>query len=428
MPLYPIFYLIVTAAGWFMGLANGPLYALLTYVFIYFNIPSKQWWGGLVPDLRWSYSSALVVAVSLFIYRHKIKWDLFEKYTGLRLLLFYLLWMIVTLPISANFDLAFTKVYDFFRYVIVFGFIVAIIDSTEKLRAYLWVILTQIAYLSWTARSYFTGMRLDGVGPGDAGAANELAILLLSFLPFFLVFLLQGKKWEKILAFVCLPITLNCFAMCRSRGGFLGFSTAMLILFLAERVKKVRRTLFILSIATAVGLFFLSDQAFKDRLIGMFTQDSTTASSGRIENWSYGMQMIKDYPLGAGGGAYKYLSTSYLPAKLIEKHVGSRASHNTPLLILTEQGIPGFLIFLLFLFRLATTGFLSKQQIIQLEEQQKAGPDHVLLYMLNNATLAGLSGLLVAGLFTDSLYFEGLYFLCAIFPVTYQIIVRRSKL
>jgi len=86
------------------------------------------------------------------------------------------------------------------------------------------------------------------------------------------------------------------------------------------------------------------------RLMGLFTQDSTTASSGRMENWGYGIQMVKDHPLGAGGGAYKLLSTSYLPAYLIEHHVGSRASHNTYLLILTEQGIPGMVIFLLLLF------------------------------------------------------------------------------
>ncbi len=420
MPLYPVFYLGVTGVGWFSGIALAALYALLTYVFIYFNIPSVQWWGGYVPDLRWSYTSALVVAAGLFIHRRQITRNPLKDSPAYRLLILYLLWMLITVPLSVNTDLAFSKVYDFFRYVVVFGFILAIIDTTGKLRAYIWIILTQIAYLSWTARSYFHGARLDGVGPGDAGDANSLAILLISFLPFFLVFLLQGKKWEKITALVCLPITLNCLAMTRSRGGFLGFATGMIVLFLLERVPQVRKRLVILSMITAVALFSLSDQAFKDRLMSTFNEDTSTASAGRVDNWRYGLQMSRDHLLGAGGGSYMYLSPFYLPANLLEHHAGTRAAHNTYLLVLVEQGIVGLVIFFLFLLRLAKTAFLSKQQILLVIEQKGQQQDHAMLYMFNNATLAGMASLMVAGFFCDSLYFEGLYFLTAIFPAVYH--------
>lgn len=422
MPYYPFFFLVVTSIGWVAGIVKGPQYALLTYVFIYFNIPATQWWGNYVPDLRWSYTSALIVLVSIFLHRRRILSNPLEKISGLRWLLFYLLWMLLTFKLSTDPNMAFTKVYEFFRYVVVFGFVVIIVDNANKLRVYLWVLLSQIAYLSWTARNYFTGLRLDGVGPGDAGGANELAILVLSFLPFFLVFLLKGKKWERIMALLCLPVVLNCFSMCRSRGGFLGIIVAMIVFFLLERQKRVRKKLFLLSIATVIALFFLSDASFQARLAEMFSgEDTNTTSSGRIENWGYGLKMAADYPLGAGGGSYMILSPDYLPTRLLEGNVGQRAAHNTFLLILVEQGFVGLIFFLFFLGRIAKTAFQAKQQIIFSNRMGKQHPDDILLYMFNNAALSGLAGLLVAGFFTDRLYYEGLYFLTAIFPVLYHI-------
>jgi len=137
--------------------------------------------------------------------------------------------------------------------------------------------------------------------------------------------------------------------------------------------------------------------------------------------------MIADYPLGAGGYGFLYLSPNYLPARLIEARVGRRAPHNTYLLIVVEQGVVGAPIFIIFLVRLTKTSFLVKKQIIQATMQGKSHPNHTNLYMFSNAALAGLAGLLVAATFTDRLYYEGLYFLTAIFPAILHISTRELE-
>jgi len=423
MPIYPYFFLLTTLIGWLAGLFAGPIYALLVYVFVYFNIPASQWWGGYVPDLRWSFSTAIVLVLSVFLHKDKGINNSLLKGLGTRLLVMYLALMLLTVPIAANMELSFDRVYDFFRYVVIFGLIVAVVNSYEKLRAYLWMLMIQIAWLSWSARSYFHGERLDGVGPGDAGDANGLAVLVISAIPFLLVFLLRGRKWERILALLLLPIVMNCFAMTRSRGGFLGLVVALIVFFLLEKDNKIRLQLMALSLAAMVLMFVLADQSFKDRLLGLANQDlqSESAGSGRVGGWRHGIKMVFDYPLGAGGGGYQYLSPQYLPEELLEQHVGSRAAHNTLLLVLVEQGLIGLGLFFLFYWQVFRITLRTKKKLrFQLKPKSDPANEQLQLpFMFCNSVVSALAGIFVAGLFTDRLYYEGFYLFCAIGPVLY---------
>lgn len=426
MPLYPYFFLLITSLGWLAGLALGPIYALLTYVFIYFNIPSVQWWGGYVFDLRWSYTSAIILIISIFLHKEKGLNSPFQKGLGSKTLLVYTLLMLITVPFAALPELALTRVYDFFRYALIFTIIVAVIDNFNKLRSYLWVIIWQVTWLSWCARSYFHGERLDGVGPGDAGDANSLAVLLISVIPFLLVFLMRGKKLERLAALFCLPIVMNCFAMTRSRGGFVGLIVMLLVFFLLEKDKKVRKHLMVLSIAAMALMYILADQSFKDRLFAMKEQNlqSENAGAGRVAGWKYGIKMVPDYPLGTGGGGYLFLSPRYLPRELLEKNVGGRAAHNTFLLVLVEQGTFGLLLFLFFYFQMIRNCLHAKNSCLKYTVKTQDSK-YYLMYMLGSATLAGLGGIFAASFFVDRLYYEGFYFFSAIAPVLY--LVNRKK-
>lgn len=423
MPVYPYFFLVVTVAGWAGGLFSGPLYALLAYVFVYFNIPEQQWWGGYVPDLRWSFSSAVVLVLSVVFHYSKGIANPLQKGSGSWLLILYLLWMLITVPFAAFPDQAITRVYDFFRYVLIFCLVLAVVDSCNKLRAYLWMMLLQVGWLSWSARSYFTGERLDGVGPGDAGDANALGVLLLSAIPFLLVFLVRGRKLERIGALLLMPVILNCFAMTRSRGGFFGLAIALFLIFVFEKDKRIKRILVALSCSAMLLMFFLADQSFKDRLYKIADQDvqSESSGAGRVGIWKSGILMMPDYPLGAGGGGFMALSPRYLESDLLEKTVGVRASHNTLLLILVEQGVVGLILFFGFCYQIVRCAFVARKRLRDIISRAPAvgiaSTRIELLYMLCGAFSSALAGVLTAGLFVDRLYFEGLYFLSALGPV-----------
>ena len=72
MDIYPLFFLAVFTFGTLAALAKDPLWGLLTYVYVYFNIPAHQWWGYQLPDLRWSLISAGVLLFSCFLHQDKL--------------------------------------------------------------------------------------------------------------------------------------------------------------------------------------------------------------------------------------------------------------------------------------------------------------------------------------------------------------------
>lgn len=423
MPLYPIFYLLVTFGGWIAGLMIGPIWALLTYVFVYFNIPQHQWWGGFVPDIRWSLTAAGVLVISCLIHKDQLRHVSWLSVPGFRWLLCLLIVMIAIVPFSVNSQISWPRVYDFFRYVVIFLLIVLVINDLCKLQLYISLFLSQVFYLSWMAHSYFRGARLDGIGTVDARGANEFAILLVSVVPFLIIFLLQ-KKWYKRIASICmLPFILNAFAMCRSRSGFLGIVTSMMALSFSERNRRVRFMLLGSICLGCVMLYLLMDPAYVRRIFTIEAQPLEESSAGRIDIWKYMIKMTIDYPWGTGGGGFMYLSPKYIPKRFIEKNVGQRASHNTYLLILVEQGSFGLLIFILFIKDIFSYLYKSKLLLEDRKEQYAT----YLLNLLCMATLSSFAGILVAGFFNDRLYYEGLYLVAALAPVSYYLALNQGK-
>ncbi len=421
--MYPIFYLIVVLAGWLVGLLKGPIWALLTYVFIYFNIPQHQWWAGYVPYFRWSFVSAGILVTSCLLKRNQLRQLSWFSIPGFRWLFILQILMLFIVPFSVNTQVSWSRSYDFLRYLIIFLLIVLIINDFQKVKLYLFLFLGQVFYLSWMAYSYFHGNRLDCIGTVDAGAANEFAILLLSTIPFLIIFVLRGNWFERVASVCMLPFILNAFAMCRSRSGFLGLITAMLALVFSENNKRFRFRVLAGVCLGAIMLYFLIDPSYKQRLLTIEKQPLAESSAGRTEIWKYGIKMVADYPWGTGGGGFMYLSPTYIPKRLIEKSVGQRASHNTYLLVLVEQGPLGLLIFLLFIKDIFSCLHKSKSLLKEYMDRDSSR----LLSLLCSATFSSISGILVASFFNDRLYYEGFYLIAALSPVCYYLALDQAK-
>lgn len=427
MNIYPIFFLGVFGLGSMAALARGPIWALMTYIFIYFNIPAQQWWGSSVPDLRWSLISAAVVVVSCFLHQDQLVPAMTYRNYPSRLLTTFLILMILLTPFSQDPDISWPKVYDFFRYVLIFYLVTRIISDFEKLKLFLFTIIGCSFYLSILARHYFTGTRLDGVGLPDASDANMLAALMLLLIPFLCVFLFTGKKYERIAAFFATPFIINAFMMCRSRGAFLGFAVQLLLLtyLLFTQSKKGRLKILLGSLALVAFFFSLMDPQFKARLFqhGDTEEEEFLAevSAGRVVIWRSGLNMFWDHPFGVGGDGFMLLSPEYVPEQYIEKGVGQRASHNTFILVLVEQGIFGFIVFLFFLRSL----FLMVQNVkLKLRDDlsQGANPETCQNLLYHNLAIeASLAGFWTAAIFIDRLYFEGIYLMEALVPCLYYL-------
>lgn len=419
MPFYPILFLFVTFSGWILSIIRGPFWGLLTYVFVYFNIPNSQWWGIYVPDLRWSFTSAAILIASCCLHYHQLNFLSLRFFYGLKGLAALLLLMLAIIPFSPNPALALDSIYDFLRYIIIFFLVAIIINNTKRLKLYLYVILSQVLYLSWISRYYFTGTRLDNVGITDAAEANMFAMLLLSALPFFVSIAFGLRKPYRIIPYFSILIVLNAFAMCRSRGAMLGFIVSAFFMVAGFRQFISKKIIVFACILATIISFSIFDKSFIARITEL---SSETSGSGRIEIWKQAIPILRDYPFGAGGRSFVYLSPQYISADRLTGS-GIRASHNTFLLILVEQGIIGLLLYLYFISELFRGLFKARIELFHKSVYFSTLPtEFSLLYALLIATTSSLAGMVVSSFFIDRLYYECFYLLAALSPVIFHLV------
>lgn len=427
MPIYPIIFIIIFVIGAIAALVKGPIYGLMLYVFVYYNIPKFHWWGGYIPDLRWSLTTVGILLFSCFIHYKQLEPHKSSMNAPLKVLIVLLFLMAAIIPISYDSEISFNRVYDFFRYVLMFYIIGRIITDFEKFQHLVLIIIICSIHLFWTAHYYFDGNRLDGVGLPDASDANFFAILIIIIIPLIVALLLTGKTWQKIIAIAGLPLAINAFAMTRSRGPFIGLLVQLIMAIILFRNSKYRIKIFSGVICVIVLFGILMDDQFIARLQNMkddVTQgESSRASAGRMDVWKYGFQMFRDYPLGAGGGSFMALSPTYLPEEMLIRKSGQKASHNTYLLILVEQGVVGLIIYFVFMFFTIYTAFkiLAKESTIENKTEVST------VYFYATMLIIILCGFWTASFFGDRLYFEGFYLIAALVPVLHRINRRSSK-
>ncbi len=417
MGFYPLFFLGTVFSGWGLSLARGPVWALMTYVFIYFNIPSHQWWGGQVPDLRWSLIAAAMMLLSCAIHSEQLTSEPWHRNRLGMILLGLLFLMILVAPFTPNPTGSWNKVYDYFRYVLVFFLVNKILVDFKAYRLFTSVLLFCTFYIAVLAHHYFRGGRLDGVGLPDASDANLLAALIVLLLPLFVVYMLTESGWRRLPPFLAFVLVVNMFVMCGSRGAFVGFLLQGVLAFvlLRQKIGLIKTVLCCLLVASC--LYSLMSPDYKSRLFGLEeglqdeTSDMGDVSAGRTEIWKYGLIMAADYPMGAGGGAFLTLSPQYIPSSLLSE--GARASHNTYLMVLVEQGWLGLGLFLYFVYYqfIVSMRLLGKSRRIKLSLMGEKVMYH--LY----AVVIGVAGFWSAAFFIDRVYFEGIYLVVALIPV-----------
>jgi O-antigen ligase len=112
--------------------------------------------------------------------------------------------------------------------------------------------------------------------------------------------------------------------------------------------------------------------------------------------------MFLDYPAGSGHRGTAFLSPRYLSEEYLSRSRGgsggmvARSSHNTFMTALSEQGVPGSVIYTCLLLWIFRTSRLVKQMADQ--------PEHRDLQLYSAAVAASLVAVTVSGLFTD--YFK----------------------
>jgi O-antigen ligase len=102
----------------------------------------------------------------------------------------------------------------------------------------------------------------------------------------------------------------------------------------------------------AVALFLLLGDPeiltrFATTVVG--SEDRDASAAGRLTFWRAGLLMLKDFPLGAGGGGFKFIYGNTYLARVGAGDEADRSLHNAYLTEATEWGVQGLLLRLLFI-------------------------------------------------------------------------------
>ena len=432
MSISALAFLALSIGGLLFGFIYHPIYALLSYIFIYFNIPnpSFHWWATEVPQFRWSLIAAIVLGIVCFFQRDKLSNLTIKDSRNAKWLVILLLLMIIISPFGVNPSRSFERVYDFFRYVVAFIFVIKCVSDLKKYEYIIYLYLLSCFHMSWIAWRFGRRVsgRLMGIGTPDAFDVNLIALLLLTSVPFIVSFILHGKKHQKIAGILIAPFVLNGIVLCSSRGAFIALITTIIVFFMLDKLPKIRWKVFWGCLGGLLLFIYLMDPVYIKRIMTLGqakdTSISETEGGTRIIFWAAGLDMVKDYPFGAGGRGFQDLSPYYLADELLTKsgeRIG-RSSHNTYILVLVEQGPLGLAIFIGFigstflLLHRARRKILTKYLSDKIVNKDK-GHEHLFGQIV--ALESSIAGLLVGSIFVDRLYFEPLYWLCALAPVLY---------
>jgi probable O-glycosylation ligase (exosortase A-associated) len=406
MVLTPLFWIISYIAGSILSFIH-PIYGLFTYFMAYYAHPPLRWWGKHLPDYRWSLIIAIVTLVAFFVKRGSLPKIRVKKFPQTKWLIFFLInvFLVTTIAVSADENKKYVEV--IIKYVILYLLITQTIRTKEHFRYMMIFHILGVFYWGWNAfvDPQRRAGRLYGIGGPDSLNDNGTAAHLLAIIPFMGSIFFTGNRWEKLLCIIALPFVFNTFILANSRGAFVGLLIQMALgLLITKGAMRWKTTLAIV----LAGLVFynLMDHRFIERQQTIQTYEEDTSSIQRLEAWKGALDLIRDHPLGTGGGGYEALSAVYIP-EVVEAHQGQpRSVHNTFLLVASEWGIQGFILFMTFILSTLLGLMKIRKAAPQTPEGERVRLDSI-------ALILGLVGILSAGFFINRLYAESIYWLAA---------------
>jgi putative inorganic carbon (hco3(-)) transporter len=197
-------------------------------------------------------------------------------------------------------------------------------------------------------------------GNGLWSHPNSFSQFAIGVIPFcFYLFPVVKRKWLKLGI-----LTLFCFAtyvviFTGSRTGYLGY-LIMIVLFFFQSSKQVRTVIVIMSLLMIPIFFTFMPQNYQERFMSSFTGQEKEGGSkqARLTLYKEGWFVFTHHPFGVGLGNYPEAGMKYFKYK--------QEQHCLYTEVLTEIGLQGFAVFMVFLWKIYSILQALKIKIISL--------------------------------------------------------------
>ena len=217
-----------------------------------------------------------------------------------------------------------------------------------------------------------------------------------------------------------IPFILNGIVQTETRGALVGLAVAGIVAAYLKP-KKYRTIFYSLAAVGLIGFIGVANQAFLERIKTLNAavnteQEWDNSARIRVVLAKAQIRMFADHPLGVGHQGTAAVSRNYLAKEMMASNSESRASHNTVMSILVDQGIPGIIIFVY----LGTAVVSSLRKLKSMEYRGLSARYGIYCAMVGSA----LASILAAGMFAQYIKAEVLYWCIALLSV----LVNFSKL
>ena len=356
MSITAALFLLFYFAGLSAAIFRDPRFGLYTYLFAFYMHPPDRWWRNDVPDLRWSLIAAVVTILVVLVRPPALtgpKRPSWVQTNAGKFFVAYIVLMLAQYPVVVTGKFHTEGVELFIKYGILSYLIYKLIDTRRDLLRFAICHVLGCFYMGWLAFGKNISGRFEGIGGPGIDDANTFAMYMATAILFAAALLLKGPLRLRSLIICVIPFIINGFIVTQSRGGFVALAVASLALLLFK--PRAKSLLFYSLAGCAVGGFLaLSPPEFLDRLrtITVAVEDTEAADGSvgtRIALAKAQIQMVSDYPLGAGHRGTRILSTRYLAREHLTTNQhgegAARSSHNTYLAVLVDQGPLGLLLY-----------------------------------------------------------------------------------
>jgi O-antigen ligase len=321
--------------------------------------------------------------------------------------------MFLVTPLAVDMQASWDATVQFLKFLAFYGLVIGTLRTRAAFDAFAAMHIAGAAWWGWEAfldpkRSQ---SRLLNVGSSDTLNDNLASAHLLTVLPFVFVYLFTAEdKRLRALALVAMPLVVNLMILCNSRGGIVGLVVAMAAAFVLAKHGHRSRLVGGL-VAMVLSFLMLADPEFIMRQQTTLNYKSEGTAVERVSSWQGGLELIKDYPYGAGGKGFAELSPRYIPAVVAANYGEKRAPHNTYVLVASEWGIQGLVLYL---------GLIGSTFVMLHQIKKRSQPKDGYFYRAF-AIQVGLIGTLTASTFSDRFYGESFYWMCALTVVLFRV-------
>ncbi|MGH8218545.1 MAG: O-antigen ligase family protein [Steroidobacteraceae bacterium] len=332
--------------GCWMAFTRHPVYGLLTYVAALYIDPTGQWWGTLLQGVRWELVAAAVTLLAMYVHKVQFRSLAIFRSRAFWGFVVFTIWIVIQSswaldPISHG-----QLVQTWVKFLIVCIMICGCIDSWNHFRMFLWMQVLGCFYLGWLAYTQYSGGRFEGFGTGSFGEANAGALELVIGLILAGSLFLAGTWRSRIALLAPIALIADGIVTTVSRSGFLAAAGALFV-YNIFAPKGYRKRVAVLSVIGVLCFLSLTTTGYWNRMQTIEYEGADIpgidTGGGRLDIIRAQWLMFKEHPFGCGHMCTSFLSPQFIAKQLLTG--GERASHNTFMTMLVDQGIPGAVLY-----------------------------------------------------------------------------------